>query len=232
MADRAGISVEYLTRIEQGRDRNPSTTVLNTIAEALQLPIASRRHLLYLAKITAGACTGRTPMPPSRQVRTTVLETMAALEPRPATVGNHLGDIVAHTGGFKLLMEDTGLFDQPEPNLTRYVFTDPRALRTFPDWDRVADEQAYHLWLGPALNAVEWFLGTLVEAAGDELMARLRSHRVPERRPLTIRHSDGSLTRWQREEFDVNDDELHLLTVYFPVDVGPSEVDGAAHPSD
>ena len=39
LADRAGISVEYLTRIEQGRDRNPSASVVNAIADALSLDI-------------------------------------------------------------------------------------------------------------------------------------------------------------------------------------------------
>jgi helix-turn-helix protein len=37
LAARAGISVEYLTRIEQGRDRNPSTAVINALADALSL---------------------------------------------------------------------------------------------------------------------------------------------------------------------------------------------------
>jgi transcriptional regulator with XRE-family HTH domain len=37
LAVRARISVEYLTRIEQGRDRNPSGPVINAIADALAL---------------------------------------------------------------------------------------------------------------------------------------------------------------------------------------------------
>jgi transcriptional regulator with XRE-family HTH domain len=45
LAVRAGISVEYLTRIEQGRDRNPSGSVVNAIADALALDVAERRHL-------------------------------------------------------------------------------------------------------------------------------------------------------------------------------------------
>lgn len=219
VAAQAGVSVEYLTRIEQGRDRRPSTPVLNAIAEALRLTAASRRHMLYLAKITAGACTyPRTPMPPPREVRSTVLETLSALDPRPAMVGNHLGDVLAHTEGFTRLMDHTGLFDDPEPNLTRYVFTDPRATRTFPEWDQIADEQAYHLWLGPSVAAVDWFVGSFVNAGGDELKARLRGHRVPEHRPLVIRGPDGRPNRWQRETLAVNDDAMQGLTVYFPAE--------------
>src|SRR5688500_6560054 len=69
LAGRAGISVEYLTRIEQGRDRNPSLSVVNAIADALSLSITDRTHLHHLAKITGGACAGRTrPAPPDRMV--------------------------------------------------------------------------------------------------------------------------------------------------------------------
>src|SRR5688500_3362457 len=59
LATRAGVSVEYLTRIEQGRDRNPSGSVVNALADALRLDPAERTHLGYLAKISGGACAGR-----------------------------------------------------------------------------------------------------------------------------------------------------------------------------
>src|SRR3954468_1841370 len=58
LASRAGVSVEYLTRIEQGRDRNPSRSVVNALADALNLDTAERTHLGYLPKITGGACAG------------------------------------------------------------------------------------------------------------------------------------------------------------------------------
>jgi ribosome-binding protein aMBF1 (putative translation factor) len=54
LAARAGISPEYLTRIEQGRDRRPSGAVVNALADALSLDPAERRHLTYLAKISGG----------------------------------------------------------------------------------------------------------------------------------------------------------------------------------
>src|SRR4051812_33428780 len=73
LAARAGISVEYLTRIEQGRDRNPSRSILNALADALQLDAAERMHLGYLAKISGGACTAHArPVPPERTVRPAV----------------------------------------------------------------------------------------------------------------------------------------------------------------
>src|SRR5262245_31259558 len=80
LAARAGISVEYLTRIEQGRDRNPSVAVVNALADALALDPTERAHLRYLAKITGGECVAhRRPAPPRREVRPSVLETLRLL---------------------------------------------------------------------------------------------------------------------------------------------------------
>ena len=56
LAALAGISVEYLVRIEQGRDHNPSVAVVNALADALQLDPTEREHLRYLAKLTSGSC--------------------------------------------------------------------------------------------------------------------------------------------------------------------------------
>lgn len=102
LATRAGISVEYLTRMEQGRDRNPSVAVVNALADALGLDPSERNHLRYLAKITGGECTAHAqPAPPRRDVRPTVLETLRLLEPGIAMVTNRLGDALARTSGYE-----------------------------------------------------------------------------------------------------------------------------------
>ncbi|WP_328402923.1 helix-turn-helix transcriptional regulator [Nocardia sp. NBC_00403] len=45
----AGISVDYVTRLEQGRAANPSTQVVESLARALRLSAAERAHLFLLA---------------------------------------------------------------------------------------------------------------------------------------------------------------------------------------
>lgn len=45
----AGISVDYVTRLEQGRASNPSLQVVDALARALRLPAAERAHLFRLA---------------------------------------------------------------------------------------------------------------------------------------------------------------------------------------
>jgi transcriptional regulator with XRE-family HTH domain len=58
----AGISNEYYTRLEQGRDTRPSTQVLDGIARALELDVTATAHLRRLAEpaqVRAGRPTAR-----------------------------------------------------------------------------------------------------------------------------------------------------------------------------
>ncbi|KAA9157584.1 helix-turn-helix domain-containing protein [Amycolatopsis acidicola] len=218
LATRAGISVEYLTRIEQGRDRNPSPAVMNALADALSLGPAERNHLRYLAKITGGACPTHTrPAPPPRHVRPQILQTLRLLEPGIAVVTNRLGDLLAHTAGFEVITSGSGLLDSEAPNLTRYVFTDPRARKLFPDWDQVADEQAFDLWLGPAVENSEWLSAELAPVAGPEFTRRLNRHEVPERGVLRLDHPSGRELRFLREPLELADDNQQLV-VFLPAE--------------
>jgi len=51
LSDLAGISVDYLVRLEQGRADNPSPQVIAALARALQLTNAERDHLYRLARL-------------------------------------------------------------------------------------------------------------------------------------------------------------------------------------
>jgi transcriptional regulator with XRE-family HTH domain len=55
VAELAGISVDYLVRLEQGRFTNPSAQVLAALARALQLTDAERAHLYRLAGLVPPA---------------------------------------------------------------------------------------------------------------------------------------------------------------------------------
>ena len=48
----AGISVDYVTRLEQGRASNPSAQVVEALARALRLSSTERAHLFRLAGLT------------------------------------------------------------------------------------------------------------------------------------------------------------------------------------
>ena len=152
LATLAGVSVDYLTRLEQGRDRSPSTQVLAALAETLGLSRDERIHLHRLAKATGvGVCPGAAAAR-ARTVRPTVQALLDRLEPTPALVANRPGDLLAWTAGFARLAGPTGLLEAEPPNLVRHAFTDPRAHDAHPDWDAIADERAAALRAVAALG--------------------------------------------------------------------------------
>lgn len=152
LATLAGLSVDYLTRLEQGRDRSPSVQVLAALAEVLGLSIEERVHLHRLVKATTGGVCDQAATTQARTVRPTVRALLDRLEPAPALVANRLGDLLAWTAGFARLAGPTGLLETEPPNLVRFTFTDPRAREAHPDWDTVASERAAGLRAAAALG--------------------------------------------------------------------------------
>lgn len=55
LADLAGMSVDYVVRLEQGRATTPSAPVVASLARALQLSTAEREHLYRLAHLAPPA---------------------------------------------------------------------------------------------------------------------------------------------------------------------------------
>ncbi|MEU5714653.1 helix-turn-helix transcriptional regulator [Streptomyces sp. NPDC020403] len=55
LADLAGMSVDYIVRLEQGRATTPSASVVASLARALQLSTAERDHLYRLADLVPPA---------------------------------------------------------------------------------------------------------------------------------------------------------------------------------
>jgi hypothetical protein len=214
----AGISVEYLVRIEQGRDRSPSPAVVNALADALRLDATGREHLRRLTKITGGTCVGAR-VQPGRDVRPGARRLLGSLEPGVAALGNRLGDLLAWTSAFEVLARRAGLLDGEQPNLTRFVFTDPRARAVFPDWDRVADEQVLALSCSPADDDSAAFRADLSARAGEQFTRRLRRHPLPAGgTPLRWALPGLGELRWDREILELPAADAQQLTVFQPAD--------------
>lgn len=218
----AGVSVEYLVRIEQGRDRNPSAPVVNMLADALRLDAAERWHLRQLAKRGASTCVSVL-SDVELEVRPTLRAVVTQLEPGIALVTNRLGDVLAHTSGFELLVGPSGLLDSPSPNLTRFVFTDGRARQLFPDWGAVADERVIELTLGPASEQVDRFVAELADAAGDAFTSRVRLYDVPRRGVQRWHHPAVGDLRLEREVLEVGPPGAQELVVLLPADDATAE---------
>ncbi|MFF3943028.1 helix-turn-helix domain-containing protein [Streptomyces phaeofaciens] len=106
VAQLAGVSADYYTRLEQGRHPNVSEAVLDAVARALRLDDDERAHLFDLARTrTARPQHGR-PQPVQR-VRPEVHRMLDVLNSvSPAFVANHRGDVLAANRLAKALITD------------------------------------------------------------------------------------------------------------------------------
>lgn len=223
----ADLSVEYLTRLEQGRDRNPSLQVLAGLANALQLSTGDRELLMRAAKASAGgACPGDLPAPAS-SVRASVRAMLERLEPTPAVVINRLTDVLASTSGYARLVGPIGLLDPAAPNLARFVFTDERAPAAFRDWDDVADEVVSSMAFDARSDDEHMaaFRGELEVLAGDNFISRHAASPSAPRRHGTLRfaHPVVGELRLSFEALELPDDDGQRMLIYLPADE-PSSV--------
>jgi transcriptional regulator with XRE-family HTH domain len=145
LATLAGISVDYLVRLEQGRETNPSTEVLAALADALRLTENEAHHMgLLFSRSRMGERFCPTKSSSSELDETTRL-LMEQMAPTPVFVLEPTSTVAAWNEPFERLMRATGLLDHDPPNLVRYTFLAPAARRVFGDWEAVAREQVGNL---------------------------------------------------------------------------------------
>jgi transcriptional regulator with XRE-family HTH domain len=123
----AGISTEYYTRLEQGRDHHPSEQVLDAVARALSLDEDGRAHLHRLA-----AAPDRRRTSPRRpaQARASVRQLIDSWTTTPAYVQSRHLDVIASNA----LAQALSPMFAPGSNLLRAIFLDARAQDLLPDW--------------------------------------------------------------------------------------------------
>ncbi|MEV0749282.1 helix-turn-helix transcriptional regulator [Streptomyces sp. NBC_00184] len=134
LATVAGISIDYYTRIERGKETRPSPAVVDALARALHLDDDEHHHLRELA-VRAAHHAPEPPAPPSRTVRPHLKLLLETMRPSPAYILSRSMDLLAwNPGGLALY---AGIADWPakQRNLARYFFLHPTARQLFPDWD-------------------------------------------------------------------------------------------------
>jgi transcriptional regulator with XRE-family HTH domain len=147
VAQLAGVSTDYYTRLERGSIRGVSDSVLDAVASALQLDEAERTHLMDLAR-TANTPSSRRPArrPPQQRVRPGVLRLLDGMTGAVALVQNGRSDVLAANALGRALYGPvfaSTAAARPEvpgqlPNQARYLFLDPGAGDFYPDWRAIA----------------------------------------------------------------------------------------------
>lgn len=170
VASMAGLSVDYYTRLEQGREQHPSASVLNALARVLLLGPDAQRYLFAIA--TPGPAV----VPVRRQIGANLLKLVDDLTDHPVlitdacyniVVANHLGRAM-YAG------------HQHSDNIARLLFLDPDGPTFYRQWSKSASAVVAGI-RAAASNVV----------ANSELMALVGE--------LTVRSEEFS-KRWAKAE--------------------------------
>lgn len=127
----AGMSVDYVVRLEQGRSSQPSTQLLGALARALRLSDDERAHLFHLA--------GHRPPPAdgvARLARAGLIRMLDLLGDTPAMVLSDLGEVLAQNRTSILLNGDLTGFTGERRFVAHRWFTDPAAQALCPPEER------------------------------------------------------------------------------------------------
>jgi transcriptional regulator with XRE-family HTH domain len=139
VANLAGLSVDYYTRLEKGNLRSASETVLEAIARALQLDDAERAHLLDLARAARDGAKPRRRRPPAPHVRPSIQWVLDSMTTSAAFVRNGRLDVIALNALCRAFYEPLLRGGTQPVNMARYCFFDPTAREFYPDWEGAAD---------------------------------------------------------------------------------------------
>ncbi|NKY52970.1 helix-turn-helix transcriptional regulator [Nocardia vermiculata] len=205
LAQLAGVSVSYYTRLEQGQSANASDSVLEALADALRLDQHERAHLRQLA--TRRSRPPRRPAP--ERLHPLTRDLMRPLETVPAVVLGRRTDILAWNAlGHALLAGhiDRTAVDRPadRPNQARLLFLDPHLRELYADWPRKARIMVGHLRLVAGQHPDDAALAALIgelSMKSPEFAALWSDHRVSPcaGQSHELRHPVlGSLTVYQQ----------------------------------
>ncbi len=133
----AGLSADYYSRVEQGRQAHVSREVLDALARALRLDPVETEHLHDLADPSPGGSPLHRRSGPEAPQRADpgLLRVMDALGHLPVLLLGRRGEILARN---PLLAEVLGSPMEPGESFIRWQFLDPGARVRIVNWDSFA----------------------------------------------------------------------------------------------
>jgi transcriptional regulator with XRE-family HTH domain len=138
VADLAGLSTDYYTRLEQGRERHPSRSVLDSLAKALSFDDEALRYLRAVADLAPRSRRRRAERPRVDPQLLALLELWAST---PAILLDNLMNVV----GANQLGHAVYAGHEHSGCLARLVFLDEDAKTLYADWNDVAQSMVASL---------------------------------------------------------------------------------------
>ncbi|MBO3665147.1 helix-turn-helix transcriptional regulator [Microbacterium stercoris] len=211
VATAAGISADYYTRLEQGRETHPSDAVIDALVRTLRLGPDAREHLRRLRDAP--------PAPAPREADPDLAARMTALvdavSPRPAYVLDRLSGVVAANAAGLALYEGFAELPPEQRNTCRYLLTDPRAPRVFVEWEDLARGAVAHLRAANAADLQDPSLRALVDeltSASPRFAEWWGEHIVARRRAAAthVRTPEGEVVARRFEVLHLPEDGLRM----------------------
>ncbi|HET6500443.1 MAG TPA: helix-turn-helix transcriptional regulator [Amycolatopsis sp.] len=137
----AGVSTDYYTRLEQGRDIRPSEDVLAAIARALRLTDAERAYLFELVR----PCRSRPSPRNVQRLRPNLHRLLSFWTEQPALIIGRRTDVLATNAMARALLADFDAMPARQRNFTRWLVLDEHARDLYRDWEQVTSEMVAKL---------------------------------------------------------------------------------------
>ena len=184
VAQLAQVSVDYYTRLEQGRPIIPSAGIVDAIARALNLDAAGRTHLRHLI---SGSGARRRPARPQRP-RPGLLQLVDTFDAVPALLLGRRTDVLATNRLARALIADFDRRPAKDRNYARWMFLTDQARDLLADWDAQARAvvENFRLDAGhePGDPATQALVGELT-IASPQFARWWQDHRVYQRTSAT-----------------------------------------------
>ena len=218
VAELAGVSTDYIVRLEQARGLRPSADVVEALARALRLTPDERAYLFGLAQQRPrGAGKLATTAAPS------LAGLVAGLSPLPAMLMNHRYDILAWNSEMARLLLDFDTLPLSQRNAMWLCLMHPEIRELYVDRERVVREGIAHLRTAWAAHPEDQALTDLIAECitRDDEFARLwaaRDVKVNGRGHKVIRHPEAGVIAVQFETLTPLQDPDQLLVIYHAAD--------------
>ncbi|MGW4165638.1 helix-turn-helix domain-containing protein [Streptomyces chartreusis] len=224
LAQLAGVSVAYYTRLEQGNGRNVSAEVLDAIARALRLSDAEHAHLTHLAKPKRHK---KKPVSRTEQVRPAMRQLLDTIDGVPAYITGRRSDIVAWNGMAAAVFGDWSELPAQERNWARLVFLRPEYRELFVEWDQKAYDIVAFLRMDAGCHPDDPRLSALVgelSVKSEEFRRLWAIHDVKEKSygVKRLRHPLVGELALNFESFRLTDGTEQTLITYHPEPGSPS----------
>ncbi|GAB2614461.1 helix-turn-helix transcriptional regulator [Streptomyces capparidis] len=216
LAQLAGVSVAYYTRLEQGNGRNVSVEVLDAIARALRLTDAERQHLGHLA---GGRSHKKRSSCRTQQVRPALRQLLEVLDGVPAYIGGRRTDILAWNRTALALFGDWSALPARERNWARLLFLRPAFRDRYAEWESKAADVVSVLRMDAGCHPDDPELSALVgelSVKSEEFRRLWAVHDVKERGHgvKRLRHPVVGELTLSFEMFRLPDDPEQMLVTY------------------